>query len=312
MKNPNLIKIQTTGLKKSGTIILPSERKNLRKINSINFIGLPNQVQSSKYISLPIPEKKRRYIFGDFVSFVKKVNTLHRLILLKKSLKSTTYKFEEEIKNKYKSLKNNNVYNFNFSKYIQNIFSDINFNINYYEKNYQGKLNIYKLCLKTKKYLLLLIIKKINIFINDKTNKAIKIQSNIRRLIFIKKFNLLRKDMNANTIKIQKYIRRFLTKNKFREELQYINDKINFNKNQKEYEKRIKIMMKKRDAVRVIEIWWEKILEERKQKELEEKIKKMPKDCQKLYRQFVKLRKQTKSIKNEFKEFAKDKVGFVP
>ena len=71
-------------------------------------------------------------------------------------------------------------------------------------------------------------------------------------------------------------------------------------------------MIKKRDAVRVIESWWEKILEERKQKELEEKIKKMPKDCQHLYRQFVKLRKQTKTIKNEFNEFAKDKVGFVP
>ena len=62
----------------------------------------------------------------------------------------TTYKFDNEIKNKYKSLSKNNIYNFNFSKHIQNIFSEINFNFNYYERNYQGKLNIYKLCLLTK------------------------------------------------------------------------------------------------------------------------------------------------------------------
>ena len=305
-KNPNLLKIQYPGLKKSGTIILPSEKnKNLRKINFINITESP---QNEKFLNLPIPEKKRRYVFGDFVSFVKKVNTLHRFILIKNSLKSTTYKFEEEIRNKFISLKKNNVYNYNFSKYIQNIFSDINFNFNYYERNYQGKLNAYNLCLKIKKYLLLLIIKKINIYIKDKKNKAIKIQSNIRRLILVKKFNLLKEEMNLKAIKIQKYIRRIIIKEKYKDKLQYINDKIVFNKNQKEYEKRVKIMIKRRNAVRVIEIWWEKILEERKQKELEEKIKKMPIDCQKLYRQFVKLRKQTKSIKNEFKEFAKNKI----
>ena len=37
-------------------------------------------------------------------------------------------------------------------------------------------------------------------------------------------------------------------------------------------------MIKKRNDNRIIEDWWEKILEERKQKELEEK-KKKPKDC---------------------------------
>ena len=52
-----------------------------------------------------MPNKKRRYIFGDFVSFVQKVNALHRFILLKRGIKLTTYKFDNEIKNKYKSLK---------------------------------------------------------------------------------------------------------------------------------------------------------------------------------------------------------------
>ena len=118
--------------------------------------------------------------------------------------------------------------------------------------------------------------------------------------------------MNIKSIIIQKNFRGFLIRTKNKDKLVYIIDIISFNKKQKEYEKQVKIMIKKRDAIRVIEKWWEKILEERKQKELEEKIKKMPKDCQHLYRQFVKLRKQTKYIKNEFNEFAKDKYGFIP
>jgi hypothetical protein len=68
-------------------------------------------------------------------------------------------------------------------------------------------------------------------------------------------------------------------------------------------------MIKKRNGIRIIEAWWEKILEERRQRELEEKIKKMPIDCQKLYRKFILLRKQTKTIKNEFSEFAKEKFS---
>ena len=209
-------------------------------------------------------------------------------------------------------MQKNNIYNFNFAKHIYNIFAEINLNFNYYERNYQGKLNIYKLCLLTKKFLFLLIIKKINLYINTKNKKAIKIQSNIRRVLFSKKFNAFKKDLINKAILIQKYIKGFLVRKKYKENIVYIVDIVQFRKKQKEYEKNLKIMIIKRDAVRVIERWWEKILEERKQKELEEKIKKMPKDCQHLYRQFVKLRKQTKTIKNEFNEFAKDKVGFVP
>ena len=185
-------------------------------------------------------------------------------------------------------------------------------NFNYYERNYQGKLNISKLCLLVKKYLLLLIIKKINIYIGIKNNKIIKIQSNIRRLILNKKYKTIKKEMNKKAILIQKNVRGFLVRKKNKDKLLYIIDKINFNKKQKDYQKKVKIMIKKREAIRVIEIWWEKILEERRQKELEDKIKKMPKDCQHLYRQFVKLRKQTKFIKNEFNEFTKDKYGFIP
>ena len=155
-------------------------------------------------------------------------------------------------------------------------------------------------------------MKRINVYIDNKNKKIIKIQSNIRRLILNKKYKDLKKEMNIKAILIQKYIRGFLIRKKNKDKLVYIIDIISFNKKQKEYEKQVKIMIKKRDAIRVIEKWWEKILEERKQKELEEKIKKMPKDCQHLYRQFVKLRKQTKYIKNEFNEFAKEKHGFIP
>ena len=259
-----------------------------------------------------MPNKKRRYIFGDFVSFVQKVNTLHRFLLLKRGIMLSTYKFDNEIRKKYQSLKRNNIYNFNFAKYIQNIFSEINFNFKYYERNYQGKLNIYKLCLLVKKYLLLQMIKKVNVYIDIKNKKIIKIQSNIRRLILNKKYKVIKKEMNIKAILIQKYFRGFLLRKRNKDKLVYIIDTINFNKMQKDYQKKVKIMIKKREAVRVIEIWWEKILEEKRQKELEEKIKKMPKDCQHLYRQFAKLRKQTKYIKNEFNEFTKDKYGFIP
>ena len=170
-------------------------------------------------------------------------------------------------------MQKNNIYNFNFAKHIYNIFAEINLNFNYYERNHQGKLNIYKLCLLTKKFLFLLIIKKINLYINTKNKKAIKIQSNIRRVLFSKKFNAFKRDLINKAILIQKYIKGFLVRKKYKENIVYIVDIVQFRKKQKEYEKNLKIMIIKRDAVRVIERWWEKILEERKQKELEEKIK---------------------------------------
>jgi len=240
------------------------------------------------------------------------VNKLHRLILLKKAIKQTTEKFNEEIKNRYKTLEKNNIHNFNFAKHITSIFAEVNFNINYYERNYQRKLNIYKLCKLIKKYILSYVIRKIFLFIQAKINKAIVIQSNVRRLIICKEFNALKKEMNIKSIIIQKYVRGFILRKKKEEDLKYILDTIDFNKRQKEYDRKVKIMIRKRNAIRVIEEWWEKILEERKQKELEEKIKQMPKDCQRLYRQFRKLRKQTKSLRNEFNEFTRGKFKFGP
>ncbi len=271
-----------------------------------------SQLKNDYYINLPNPRKKKRYIFGDFVSFAERVNKLHRLILLKRGLKTTLYKFDDEINRKYKSIKKNNINYFNITQYIHNIFAEINLNVKYYERNYQGKLNIYKLCLSTKKFISLLIMKKIYTYINFRNNKAIIIQSNIRKIIARKKYNDFKKEINEKAVVIQKNVRRFLIKRKYKEELMIIADNINYIKSQKEYDRKVKIMLKKRDAIRVIETWWEKILEERKQKELEEKIKKMPLDCQKLYRKFILLRKQTKTIKNEFSEFAKEKFGFVP
>ena len=120
-----------------------------------------SQLKNDYYINLPNPRKKKRYIFGDFVSFAERVNKLHRLILLKRGLKTTLYKFDDEIKRKYKSIKKNNINYFNITQYIHNIFAEINLNVKYYERNYQGKLNIYKLCLSTKKFISLLIMKKI-------------------------------------------------------------------------------------------------------------------------------------------------------
>ena len=86
---------------------------------------------------------------------------LHRFILIKKGIQSTTQKFEVEIRRKYKSLKKNNIQNFNFDKYIRDIFFSINFNFNYYGKNYQQKLNAHKFFQILRKYILLILIKQI-------------------------------------------------------------------------------------------------------------------------------------------------------
>lgn len=285
----------------------------MNKLSHLKPGNMTKIKNSKEQLKLPTPYKKKRYIFGDFVSFVQKVNMLHRLILIKKSIQNTTKKFNEEIKSKYKSLEKYNIYNFNFSKHIQNIFSEINLNFNYYERNIQGKINIFNFCKATKKYILSYIIKKISIFIESKNKKAILIQSCIRGFIIFKKIKSLKKEMNKKAIYIQKYIRGFLIRKKHKKNLISIIDIISFNKMQKEYERKLKIMLKKRDAIRVIERWWEGILEERRQKELDEKIKRMPKDCQDLFRDFLNMRKQTKDIKKEFRQIKKEnfeKFGF--
>ena len=118
--------------------------------------------------------------------------------------------------------------------------------------------------------------------------------------------------MINKTILIQKNIRRFLIRKKYKVNLVSIIDFVKYNQSKKEYEKKLKIMIKKRNAIRVIESWWEQILEERKRKELENQIKKMPKDCQMLYRQFISLGKQTKIVKKFYKDFVKNSIGVIP
>ena len=276
----------------------------------MNKIDLTNSKIGLNF-NLPVPKKRKKYIFGDFVSLVEKYNMLHRFVLLKKAIQATTMKFDIEIRRKYKSLRKNNIQNFNFDRYIRDIFFSVNFNFNYYERNYQGKLNINKFVETTKKYISLIILKRINLFIEDKKNKAIKIQSVIRSYTTQKKFNILKKELIIKVVIIQKYVRRYLVRKRHKNNLVSIIDFIQYNKRMKEYNKNLKIMQKKKKAIRVIENWWEKILEERKRKELEEQIKKMPKDCQKLYRQFIRLGKQAKIVKRDIKEFIQKKVGFV-
>ena len=237
---------------------------------------------------------------------------LHRFILLKKGIQSTTKKFDIEIREKYKTLKRNNVQNFNFNKYMKNIFFSVNFNFDYYKRNYQGKLNAYKMFQMIKKYILLIIIKRINLFINLKKQKAIKIQSIMRGLILRKKFMFWKKDLIDKTVFIQKYVRRFLIRKKYKVNLVSIINFVKYNQSKKIYEKNLNIMIKKRNAIRVIESWWERILEERKRKELENQIKKMPKDCQMLYRQFISLGKQTKIVKKYYKDIIKNSIGVAP
>ena len=276
----------------------------------MNKIDLTNSKIGLNF-NLPVPKKRKKYIFGDFVSLVEKYNMLHRFVLLKKAIQATTMKFDIEIRRKYKSLRKNNIQNFNFDRYIRDIFFSVNFNFNYYERNYQGKLNINKFVETTKKYISLIILKRINLFIEDKKNKAIKIQSVIRSYTTQKKFNIWKKELIIRVVIIQKYVRRYLVRKRHKNNLVSIIDFIQYNKRMKEYNKNLKIMQKKKKVIRVIENWWEKILEERKRKELEEQIKKMPKDCQKLYRQFIRLGKQAKIVKRDIKEFIQKKVGFV-
>ena len=316
MSNTEKIKLQSLSIPKKTEIqsykfMANTSKINIKKLNLCK-IDSNNSNNYFKNINLPVPKKRKKYIFGDFVSFVEKYNMLHRFILIKKGIQSTTQKFEVEIRRKYKSLKKNNIQNFNFDRYIRDIFFSINFNFNYYGKNYQQKLNAHKFFQILRKYILLILIKRIKSFIELKKNKIILIQSNIRSFIFQQQYNKWKENVIKKSIFIQKYIRRFLIRKKYKKNLVSIIDFIKYNQRMKEYNKNLKIMISKRNAIRVIENWWEKILEKRKRKELEEQIKRMPEDCQKLYRQFIRLGKQTKIIKRDFKEFFKKRAGFVP
>ena len=315
-KNSELLKLKFESNEDKTDINTNDFLQNKAKLNikKLNFKKAESNQMTNYYnnLYLPVPKKRKKYIFGDFVSLVEKYNILHRFILIKKGIQSTTKKFDIEIKSKYKSLSKNNVQNFNFNKYIKNIFYSVNFNFNYYERNYQGKLNAHKMFQMTRKYILLIILKRINLFINIKNQKAIKIQSIIRSFIFMKKFKIWKQDLINKTILIQKNIRRFLIRKKYKVNLVSIIDFVKYNQSKKEYEKKLKIMIKKRNAIRVIESWWEQILEERKRKELENQIKKMPKDCQMLYRQFISLGKQTKIVKKFYKDLVKNSIGVIP
>ena len=317
LKNAELLKLQSISLLDKPKNNLNAfdnskARLNERKLN-VNKI-VTNQTLNNNFnnIYLPNPKKRKKYIFGDFVSLVEKYNMLHRFALLKKGIQSTTKKFDIEIRRKYKSLKKYNIQNLNFNNHIKNIFDSVNFNFNYYERNYQGKLNAHKLFQQTRKYILLIALKRINLFIDFKKNKITKIQSIIKRYLFQKKFNIWKQNYINKIIIIQKYTRRLLIRKKYKVNLVSIVDFIKYNQKVKEYDQNLKIMIAKRNAIRVIENWWEQILEERRQKDLENQIEKMPKDCQKLYRQFIRLGKQTKNVKRDYKEFFQKKIGFVP
>ena len=316
LKNSQLLKYQNISIFNDKEALANkynslNSKINIKKLN-LNQVELNQGNTLYNNLYLPVPKKRKKYMFGDFVSFVNKYNMLHRFALLKKGIQTTTHKFDIEIRRKYKSLKKNNIQNFNFDKYISNIFSSINFNFEYYKRNYQGKLNSYKLFQMIRKYIFLMIFKRIKFFIKIKINKAIKIQSVVRRLLFQKKFNIWKENLIKKIVLIQKNVRRFLVKKKYKRNLVSIIDFIKYNQKVKEYDQNLKIMIAKRNAIRVIENWWEQILEQRRQKELEKQIRKMPKDCQHLYRQFIKLGKQTKVIKKDLKDFIRKTKGFIP
>jgi hypothetical protein len=62
-------------------------------------------------------------------------------------------------------------------------------------------------------------------------------------------------------------------------------------------EEKRRIYKIKTEAVSVIENFWCVILQKREEIQLEEELKSMPKDCRDLYKKFVNLRKQTKTMK---------------
>ena len=316
LKNSQLLKYQNISIFNDKEALANkynslNSKINIKKFN-LNQVELIQGNTLYNNLYLPVPKKRRKYMFGDFVSFVNKYNMLHRFALLKKGIQTTTHKFDIEIRRKYKSLKKNNIQNFNFDKYISNIFSSINFNFEYYKRNYQGKLNSYKLFQMIRKYIFLMIFKRIKFFIKIKINKTIKIQSVVRRFIFQKKFSIWKENLFKKIVLIQKNVRRFLVKKKYKRNLVSIIDFIKYNQKVKEYDQNLKIMIAKRNAIRVIENWWEQILEQRRQKELEKQIRKIPKDCQHLYRQFIRLGKQTKVIKKDLKDFIRKTKGFIP
>ena len=87
-KNPELFNPQSLSINdkielNSNGFLLNKQRLNIKRLN-LNICE-SNQIDDFyDKLYLPVPKKRKKYIFGDFVSFVEKYNMLHRFILIKK------------------------------------------------------------------------------------------------------------------------------------------------------------------------------------------------------------------------------------
>jgi hypothetical protein len=88
-----------------------------------------------------------------------------------------------------------------------------------------------------------------------------------------------------------------LTRKRYAEPLKDIQELLRIKKMKDELDKKRALNKIRKNAVRVIENFWNSILDKRDDEKLEEHLKTMPKDCRELYRKFMNLRKQTKNLK---------------
>ena len=188
-----------------------------------------------------------------------------------------------------------------------------------FQKSMYNSINLVKLdvgYLKIKKHLILNkftqllkhIISKISVkFLLNKIKNfkkfVIRIQNNIRKYYSKKKYKKLKEIYINKIIIIQKRIKSIFIRKKYKNELFNIKDIIRFNKKKREFEKKMQIFKKKREAVSVIEKYWLKILKKREEMDIEEILQKIPEEFRDLYRNIIQLKKDTKLLKKDVIEY---------
>ena len=95
--------------------------------------------------------------------------------------------------------------------------------------------------------------------------------------------------------RLQAKIKQFLLQIKIKDEIELHRSKLLTKRMRDEFEIKKKKLKQLKDAVRKIEVWWQVKLDQREIKEID--INSMPDDCRILYLKFVKLRHQTRNLK---------------
>ncbi len=273
-------------------IIKKEVKKEIKNIEEKKEIKKNEEKIEIKLIKI----KKEKSIQSKILRFY----NLFRLKILRLFINQNKI-YIKEIKHKSLYLKRKNLTLLKFQKSMYNSLNLVKLDVGYLKIKKHLILNKFTQLLKH-------IISKLSVkFLLNKIKKfkknLIKIQNNIRKYYSKKKYKKLKEIYINKIIKIQKRIKGIFIRQKYKNELFNIKDIIRFNKKKREFEKKMKLFKKKKEAVSIIEKYWLKILQKREEMDLEERLKNIPEEFRDLYKNIIQLRKDTKILKKDVIEY---------